>query len=279
MSPRPESTEIASMYRNPVNEEHSAKSNEKVDEHGDKQHGVQVNEEPGEQGNGQADEHVDEQLGQHIDDQANNQGNKQPDSQAKNSVSTSKETAYGEHATIPDVAINGNNETGSNTCPLNGLHPEVYDCKHDTRHCFACSRPRDVRYVDFRHRYCRGEEPQRSLCRTCHRRLDRDMELDLKPNNSNKRTLTDIKRFHWCAQCGTIRSHKFHEHYPSGTEVPPRHQLCHPCCKWAKLPHKSELAIYAPAEVDDDAGNNSKKRESGDEKDHAGNSLVSLVMP
>ncbi|EGZ77783.1 hypothetical protein NEUTE2DRAFT_48994 [Neurospora tetrasperma FGSC 2509] len=274
MSPRPESTEIASMYRNPVNEEHShAQSNEKVDEHGDKQHGVQVNEEPGEQGNGQADEHVDEQLGQHIDDQANNQGNKQPDSQAKNSVSTSKETAHGEHATIPDVAINGNNETGSNTCPLNGLHPEVYDCKHDTRHCFACSRPRDVRYVDFRHRYCRGEEPQRSLCRTCHRRLDRDMELDLKPGNSSKRTLTDIKKFHWCAQCGTIRSHKFHEHYPSGTEVPPRHQLCHPCCKWAKLPHKSELAIYAPAKVDNDAGNNSKKRESGDEKDHAGNSL------
>ncbi|KAL0469130.1 hypothetical protein QR685DRAFT_446045 [Neurospora intermedia] len=274
MFPRPESTEIASMYRNPVNEGHShAHSNEKVDEHGDKQHGVQVNEEPGEQGNGQVNEHVDEQLGQHIDDQANNQGNKQPDSQAKNSVPTSKETAYGEHATIPDVAINGNNEAGSNTCPLNGLLPEVYDCKHDTRHCFACSRPRDVRYVDFRHRYCRGEEPQRSLCRICHRRLDRDMELDLKPNSSDKRTLTDIKKFHWCAQCGTIRSHKFHEHYPSGTKVPPRHQLCHPCCKWAKLPHKSELAIHAPAKVDDDASNNSKKRESGDEKDHAGNSL------
>ncbi|KAJ4418508.1 hypothetical protein N0V85_001417 [Neurospora sp. IMI 360204] len=230
------------MYKNPVNEEHPHEQpGEKVDEHGDKQHDVQVNEGPGEQVNGQVDEqvdeHVDKQLGQHIDGQANDQGNKQPDHEAKDSVSTSKETAHGGHATIPDVAINGNNETGSKKCPLNGLLPEVYDCKHDTRHCFACSRPRDMR--------------------------------------SNKRTLTDIKKFHWCAQCGTIRSQPFHEHYPSGTEVPPRHQLCHPCCNLAKLPPKSGSSTYNPPKVDDDASNNSKKRASGDEKGQARNSLTS----
>ena len=265
-SPHPDSTKAASMYKSPANKKHPHK-----------QYNPQVNEEPSELAGEHADEHVDEQLGQHADKQANEQGSKQRGHQAKFSKSTSRETTLGGHETVPDVASNGNSEVRSNQCHLQGFLPEVYDCKYKTRHCYACSRPRDMRYVEFRNRFLRGEEPQRSLCRTCRRCLERNEEFSLVPYSTNKRTLKDIKGFHWCAQCGTIRSHKFHEHYPSGIDVPPRHQLCHPCCNFAKLPPKNMSSTYKPRKPGDDASNDSKKRAGGDQKSETGKPLVSSV--
>ncbi|KAK3956442.1 hypothetical protein QBC32DRAFT_202838 [Pseudoneurospora amorphoporcata] len=274
MPPHSKSTNAAPMSKSPVNEKHPHEQpGEKVDESCDKQHNVQVNEGQNERDH----EHVEEQLGQHTNEQATEQAkeqrNKQPCHHAKDSVSTCKETTHGGHAMIPDAAINDNGEIRSIQCHLQGLLPEVYDCKYKTRHCYACSRPRDMRYVDFRNRLCPGEEPQRSLCRTCRRCLDRNQEFSLVPYTTNKRTLNDIKKFHWCPQCGTIRSQPFHKHYPSGTEVPPRHQLCYPCCNLAKFPPKSGSSTYKlPREDGDASNNNRKKRAGGDEKGQAGNS-------
>ncbi|KAK3396510.1 hypothetical protein B0T20DRAFT_358556 [Sordaria brevicollis] len=252
--------EFEQLYKQPGNNVHEQR---------DKQHDEHVNEEAGKQVDENPNAQFDKRANHSVVNQTKYQGSKQPGYETKDSVSSSKETAHRDHITNPDVTINCDSDADSNPCPLDGLLPEVYDCKHGTRHCYACSRPRDMRYVEFRTKYCRGEQPLRSLCRSCRRHLNRNIELDPKPINSNKRMLKDINKFHWCAQCGTVRSQKFHEYYPSGTEVPPRHQLCHPCCNFAKLPSKTNSSTYQSYMVDDDTSNNTKQSAGGNDNGHA----------
>lgn len=281
ISHHPESVKTASMYKNPMHAKNPhEQSNKKGDKNGDKQHNVQVNKgasKPVDDHAGKpVNEHVDDKPGQHTKLRTNKLRTQQPDRQANASVSTTKDTTREEAAIMPGIASNADSETRTKQSSLQGLLPEIYDCMYKTRHCYACGRPRDMRYVDFRNKFLPGEEPQRSLCRSCRQCLDRNEELSLTPSSTNKRMLKDIKKFHWCAQCGTIRSQPFHKKYPSGTEVPPRHQLCHPCCKFAKLPLEIRSS-YTSLKVDGHASNKSKKA-GGDEESQTGNSLVSSTI-
>lgn len=187
----------------------------------------------------------------------------------------------------PDVNMLFNSKDRHQACPTPGKSPAISREPRrlieplpkapsryfsDTHFCYGCGVERSARYRSL-HKICNEKEAKPNLCLVCRLSLKDASSVGRASRAERKRA--HLAEFHWCSNCGILRSAKYHNEYPLGAKLSVS-GVCHKCAERTRI-IKPNYTVEA--ESDEDTSNAETYGEDTSDSVASGTAYYSFVEP